>query len=128
MTRTILARATAILLFIASTAVTAAPFPIGPLTLDWPEGFAFKAARPPYFEVSGPQGTEVEAQIFSVPATQMAASEAKYFAKLQKFAEQFMLSSRTFDRPDVPLAKETLPDGSALFYLGRQIFSSEYLL
>lgn len=101
----------------------------GSLSLDWPAGYAVKSAQPP-FELSGPNSAKVLVTVMR-PAPS-AASSPEALPRLQAMLERMLTEqARKAGRVVVPLAGETLPDGTQLQSIGSEVsglFKTGYLL
>lgn len=102
---------------------------LGSLSLDWPAGYTLKSAQAP-FELSGPQGLKVLVTVLRPGPSANASAEGR--ARMQATVDR-MLTEQAAKAGKVvlPLAHETLPDGTALHFVGSEasgLFKSGYLL
>ncbi|RTL22206.1 MAG: hypothetical protein EKK52_06480 [Burkholderiales bacterium] len=102
---------------------------LGSLSLDWPVGYTLKSGRPP-FELSGPDGAKVLVTVMRPGPSAKASPEA--LAKLQASIERLLTEqARKAGQVVLPLASETLPDGTQLQSIGSEVsglFKTGYFL
>lgn len=107
----------------------AAEIRFGSLSLDWPAGYTVKSTKPP-FELAGPQGATVLVTVLRPGPSATGSPEA--LAKLQATVERMLTEqARKAGKIVVPLATQTLPDGTQLLSVGSEtsgLFKSGYLL
>jgi len=101
----------------------------GSLSLDWPAGYTVKSNQPP-FELSGPDGAKVLVTVMRPGPSATASPEA--LAKLRATMERVLTEqARKAGKVVMPLASETLPDGTQLQSIGSEVsglFKTGYFL
>jgi len=107
----------------------------GSLSLEWPDGFTVKSTQVP-FELSGPGGQTVLVTIMRLGKAANAEAEAVDVPKLLAMNERFLnAQAKKAGNVVVPMATETLPDGSTLQFtasttggLFRQGYFLQYII
>jgi len=117
------------LLALAAGLAQAAEIRLGSLSLDWPAGYTLKSTQSP-FELTGPQGRKVLVTVLRPGPSAQTGPEGR--AKLQATVDRMLTDQAAkAGKVVVPLAGESLPDGTALRFIGSEVsglFKSGYLL
>lgn len=103
---------------------------VGSLRLQWPEGFTTTSGEGP-LQLIGPDGAVVLVSVFRIEKASDDAP-ADRLAKMVAFGERrLMEEAPAASTTPVPLARQTLPDGSVLLFVGfetRDPFAPDFLL